>query len=203
MISIVDYGVGNLFSLKSSFDAIGEESVVTPDPEIIKASDKIVLPGVGAFRDAVEKLKNTGLGDVVVSEAGNGKPLLGICLGMQLLLDKSYEFGEYDGLGLVPGIVRPLEGYIPPGLKIPQMGWNALELKESCPVFADTKSGEYVYFVHSYWCDSPEKYVSAVCEYGKDVTAAVVNGNIYGCQFHPEKSGPAGLKILKAFCEEL
>ena len=203
MISIVDYGVGNLFSLKSSFDAIGEEAIVTGDPEIIRSSDKIVLPGVGAFRDAIAKLSSSGLGDVVISEAKSGKPLLGICLGMQLLLDKSYEFGEYEGLGLVPGVVRPLEGYIPEGLKIPQMGWNALQLKGSCPVFADTKNGEHVYFVHSYWCDCPEKYVSAVCEYGAEVTAAVMNGNVYGCQFHPEKSGPVGLRILKAFCKEL
>ena len=155
MISIVDYGVGNLFSLKSSFDAIGEEAIVTGDPEVIRSSDKIVLPGVGAFRDAIAKLSSSGLGDVVISEAKSGKPLLGICLGMQLLLDKSYEFGEYEGLGLVPGVVRPLEGYIPEGLKIPQMGWNALQLKGSCPVFENTKNGEYVYFVHSYWCDCP------------------------------------------------
>ena len=199
MISIVDYGVGNLFSLKSSFDAIGEEAVITGDAEIIRSSDKIVLPGVGAFRDAINKLNGSGLGSIVVSEAKAGKPLLGICLGMQLLLDKSYEFGEYDGLGLVPGSVRPLAGYIQEGLKIPQMGWNALQLRGECPVFADTKSGEYVYFVHSYWCDSPKEYISAVCEYGAEVTAAVQNGNIYGCQFHPEKSGPVGLRILKSF----
>ena len=203
MISIVDYGVGNLFSLKSSFDAIGEEAIVTGDPEVIRSSDKIVLPGVGAFRDAIAKLSSSGLGDVVISEAKSGKPLLGICLGMQLLLDKSYEFGEYEGLGLVPGEVRPLEGYIPQKLKIPQMGWNALQLKGSCPLFENTKNGEYVYFVHSYWCDCPEKYIGAVCEYGAAVTAAVMNGNVYGCQFHPEKSGPVGLRILKAFCKEL
>ena len=199
MISIVDYGVGNLFSLKSSFDAIGEEAVITGDASIIRASEKIVLPGVGAFRDAINKLNDSGLADFVVSEAKAGKPLLGICLGMQLLLDKSYEFGEYEGLGLVPGSVRPLAGYIPEGLKIPQMGWNALQLRGECPVFADTKSGEYVYFVHSYWCDSPKKYISAVCEYGAKVTAAVQNGNVFGCQFHPEKSGPVGLRILKSF----
>ena len=203
MISIVDYGVGNLFSLKSSFDAIDEEAVVTGDPEVIRSSDKIVLPGVGAFRDAIAKLSSSRLDDVVISEAKSGKPLLGICLGMQLLLDKSYEFGEYEGLGLVPGVVRPLEGYTPEGLKIPQMGWNALQLKGSCPVFENTKNGEYVYFVHSYWCDCPEKYIGAVCEYGAEVTAAVMNGNVYGCQFHPEKSGPVGLRILKAFCKEL
>ena len=199
MISIVDYGVGNLFSLKSSFDAIGEEAVITGDASIIRASEKIVLPGVGAFRDAINKLNDSGLADVVVTEAKDGKPLLGICLGMQLLLDKSYEFGEYEGLGLVPGSVRPLAGYIPEGLKIPQMGWNALQLRGECPVFADTKDGEYVYFVHSYWCDSPKEYISVVCEYGAEVTAAVQNGNVFGCQFHPEKSGPVGLRILKAF----
>ena len=201
MTAIVDYGVGNLFSLKSSFDALGIKAVVTGNAEDLRAADRIVLPGVGAFRDAIGKLKASGLSDVVVSEAKAGKPLLGICLGMQLLLEKSYEFGEYEGLGLVPGEVVPLSGYVPEELKIPQMGWNALELYGNSPIFKDTKAGEHVYFVHSYWCSSPKEYVIASCEYGAPVTAAVQNGNVFGCQFHPEKSGPAGLKILKAFSE--
>ena len=201
MIAIVDYGVGNLFSLKSSFDALKIPARISADEDFIRSADKIVLPGVGAFRDAIGKLKDSGLSGIVVSEAKAGKPLLGICLGMQLLLDKSYEFGEYEGLGLVPGEVRPLSGYVPGELKIPQMGWNALQLYGNSPIFRDTKAGEHMYFVHSYWCDSPEEYVIASCEYGAAVTAAVQNGNVFGCQFHPEKSGPAGLKILKAFDE--
>ena len=199
MIAIVDYGVGNLFSLKSSFDALGIEAEVTSDPVKIKSADKIVLPGVGAFRDAINKLNATGLGKLVVSEAKKGKPLLGICLGMQLLLDKSYEFGEYEGLGLIPGEVRPIAEVIPDGLKIPQMGWNALHFTNKSPVFENSIEGEYVYFVHSYYCKSPAEYVSAVTEYGADLTAAVQNGNVFGCQFHPEKSGPVGLKILNTF----
>ena len=199
MIAIVDYGVGNLFSLKSSFDAIGEDAVVSSDPDIINKADKIVLPGVGAFRDAIAKLDGSGLGRLVVSEARSGKPLLGICLGMQLLLNKSYEFGEYEGLGLIPGEVRSIADVIPNGLKIPQMGWNALHLHGNSPIFTDSREGEHVYFVHSYWCDSPSKYVIASCEYGAELTAAVQKDNVYGCQFHPEKSGPVGLKILRAF----
>ncbi|MBR5730347.1 MAG: imidazole glycerol phosphate synthase subunit HisH [Firmicutes bacterium] len=201
MTAIVDYGVGNLFSLRSSFDAIGVEAVVTSDPEAIRAAERIVLPGVGAFRDAAEKLRSTGLWDVVKEEAEKGKPLLGICLGMQMLLEKSYEFGEYEGLGLIPGCVRPLEGYIPEGLKIPQMGWNALKFTGGSGIFRDTKEGEYVYFVHSYYCDCPEEHIAAVTDYGAPVTASVRRGNVYGCQFHPEKSGDVGLAILRAFSE--
>jgi len=199
MIAIIDYGVGNLFSLKSSFEALGIEAEVSGDPEKIKAAGKIVLPGVGAFRDAIGKLRESGLDSLVLSEAAAGKPLLGICLGMQLLLDKSLEFGEYEGLGLIPGVVRPIADVVPEGSKIPQMGWNALKFKNSSPIFADSREGEYVYFVHSYWCDSPAENITAVCEYGADLTAAVQKGNVYGTQFHPEKSGPVGLKILKAF----
>ena len=200
MIAIVDYGVGNLFSLKSSLEAIGEDAVISGDPEVIRSAERIILPGVGAFRDAAERLKNTGLGRLVVSEAKLGKPLLGICLGMQLLLEKSYEFGIYDGLGLIPGEVRPIAEIIPEGLKIPQMGWNSLHFTGGCPLFGMSREGDYVYFVHSYYCRSPERYVSAVCDYGAAVTAAVWSDNVYGTQFHPEKSGPVGLKILKAFC---
>ena len=201
MIAIVDYGVGNLFSLRSSFDAIGVEAVVTSDPAVIEAAERVVLPGVGAFRDAAKKLRTTGLWDVVKNEAAKGKPLLGICLGMQMLLEKSYEFGEYEGLGLIPGSVVPLEGYVPEGLKIPQMGWNVLEFKNASGIFKNTKEGEYVYFVHSYYCDCPEEYVTAVTDYGASVTASVRRGNVYGCQFHPEKSGDVGLAILRAFSE--
>ena len=201
MIAIVDYGVGNLFSLKSSFESLGIDAKVTADPEEIKKAEKIVLPGVGAFRDAIGKLNGSGLGPLVVSEARAGKPLLGICLGMQLLLDKSFEFGEYEGLGLVPGEVRPIAEVIPEGLKIPQMGWNALHFTSPSPIFSRSKEGDYVYFVHSYYCKSPSAYVTAVTEYGGILTAAVRNGNVYGCQFHPEKSGPDGLEILKAFSE--
>ena len=201
MTAIVDYGVGNLFSLRSSFDAIGVEAVVTSDPAVIEAAERVVLPGVGAFRDAAEKLRITGLWDVVKNEAAKGKPLLGICLGMQMLLEKSFEFGEYEGLGLIPGSVVPLEGYVPAGLKIPQMGWNALEFKNASGIFKNTKEEEYVYFVHSYYCDCPEEYVTAVTDYGAPVTASVRRGNVYGCQFHPEKSGDVGLAILRAFSE--
>ena len=201
MTAIVDYGVGNLFSLRSSFDAIGVEAVVTSDPAVIEAAERVVIPGVGAFRDAAEKLRTTGLWDVVKNEAAKGKPLLGICLGMQMLLEKSYEFGEYEGLGLIPGSVVPLEGYVPKGLKIPQMGWNALEFKNASGIFKNTKEGGYVYFVHSYYCDCPAEYVTAVTGYGAPVTASVRRGNVYGCQFHPEKSGDVGLAILRAFSE--
>ena len=199
MIAIIDYGVGNLFSLRSSFDALGIEAKITADPEEIRNSDKIVLPGVGAFRDAINKLNTTGLGELVVSESRNGKPLLGICLGMQLLLDKSYEFGEYDGLGLVPGEVRPISEVISKDLKIPQMGWNALHFTNGSPIFKNSREGDYVYFVHSYYCKSPAEYITAVTEYDAELTASVQNGNVFGCQFHPEKSGPVGLRILKAF----
>ena len=201
MIAIVDYGVGNLFSLRSSFAALGVEAAVTGDPAAIRAAEKIVLPGVGAFRDAAAKLRETGLGELVAGQARAGKPLLGICLGMQLLLEKSYEFGEWDGLGLVPGAVRLIRDVIPAGLKVPQMGWNALRFTNPSPIFRDSRPGEYVYFVHSYYCDAPAEYVSAVTEYGAPLTAAVRRGNVYGCQFHPEKSGPVGLRILRAFSE--
>ena len=201
MIAIVDYGVGNLFSLRSSFAAIGVEAAVTGSAEEIRAAERVVLPGVGAFRDAAAKLAQTGLDALVVEQARAGKPLLGICLGMQLLLEESYEFGRWQGLGLVPGAVRPIADVIPAHLKVPQMGWNALRFTGESPIFRDTRPGEYVYFVHSYYCDAPAQYVSAVTDYGAPLTAAVRRGNVYGCQFHPEKSGPVGLRILKAFSE--
>ncbi len=201
MIAIIDYGVGNLFSLKSSFASLGIEAKVTADPAEIKKAERIVLPGVGAFGDAAEKLRTGGLWELVIDEAKSGKPFLGICLGMQLLLEESFEFGRHEGLGLVPGKVVPIANVIPAGLKIPQMGWNALKLTQDSPIFANTKQGEHMYFVHSFYCDSPAENVTAVCEYRADLTAAVQNGNVFGTQFHPEKSGPLGLKILKAFSE--
>ena len=201
MIAIIDYGVGNLFSLSSSFKAIGEETVVTGDANIIKSANKLVLPGVGAFGDAILKLREKNLETLIKEEALSGKPLLGICLGMQLLFDKSYEYGEWDGLGLISGEVIPMEGNLPENLKIPHIGWNALEFKAKSPIFKYINNGDCVYFVHSFYADNCENSLIAVTEYGKTITAAVQKNNIYGCQFHPEKSGSVGLKILKAFCE--
>ena len=201
MIAIVDYGVGNLFSLKSSFAAIGAETVLTPDPEVIKKADKILLPGVGAFGDAAEKLKKTGLGDLIIEEANKGKPLLGICLGMQLLFEKSYEYGEHEGLGLIKGEIRPIGDVIPANLKIPHIGWNALDFKGESPIFKYVKNGDFVYFVHSYYGANCDENVIATTEYGATLTAAVQNKNVFGCQFHPEKSGTVGLNILRGFCD--
>ncbi len=201
MLAIIDYGVGNLFSLQCSFKKIGVEAVVTKDADIIKNADRIILPGVGAFGDAAEKLRATGLVDVIKEQAQSGKPFLGICLGMQLLFDKGYEYGEHDGLGFIKGNVIPLEGKIPAELNIPHMGWNALSLDKNCPLFKYIEDGDCVYFVHSYFATDCDESVVATAEYGIPVTAAVGKGNIFGCQFHPEKSGETGLKILKAFCE--
>ncbi len=202
MVAIIDYGVGNLFSLKSSFDMIGAETVVTADPSVICSADRIVLPGVGAFGDAAEKLRSTGLASLIREEATGGKPLLGICLGMQLLFEKSFEYGEHEGLGLIPGAVTPMEGRIPSALKIPQIGWNALRIRRESPLLRYIKEGEHVYFVHSYSAVDCEDSVIADTEYGAYLTAAVARDNVFGCQFHPEKSGDVGLRILKAFCEE-
>lgn len=200
MIAIIDYGVGNLFSLSSSLKAVGADTVITGDPDKIKRADKLILPGVGAFGDAIGKLKAEGLEKIIKNEAENGKPLLGICLGMQLLFDKSYEFGEYDGLGLIKGNVVPMAGRIPESLKIPHIGWNALKIKKKIPAFSEIKDGDCVYFVHSFFADDCEESVAATTEYGIEITAAAANGNIVGCQFHPEKSGEIGLSILRAFC---
>ena len=199
MVAIVDYGVGNLFSLKSSFAAIGADAVVSADAAVLKAADQILLPGVGAFEDAAKKLQQSGLDAVVKEEAAAGKPLLGICLGMQLLFEKSYEYGCHDGLGLIPGIVKPIADVIPAELKIPHIGWNALHLCKASPLFSQIRQGDCVYFVHSYYAADCEENVIATVEYGAPLTAAVARGNIYGCQFHPEKSGSVGLNILKAF----
>ncbi|SFG29759.1 imidazole glycerol phosphate synthase subunit HisH [Oribacterium sp. WCC10] len=218
MIAIIDYGVGNLFSLKSSIASIGAEAVVTSEKEIIENADHVILPGVGAFGDAVQKLRDKGLFDFVKEQAATGKPFLGICLGMQLLFEKSYEYGEHEGLGLVPGVVRPIEGEIPENLDIPHMGWNSLHFIErnglsaaKCdafgapngrsPIFKDLKEGDHVYFVHSYAAFECVRNLTATAEYGSFLTAAVQNNNVFGTQFHPEKSGEVGLKILKAFAE--
>ncbi len=202
MIAIVDYGVGNLFSLDSSFHAIGAEVTVTSNPHEIQKADRIVLPGVGAFADAADKLRQSGLDQIIISETEQGKPLLGICLGMQMLFEKSYEYGEYKGLGLIPGSVRPIKNVIPSDLKIPHIGWNALHMtKPKDKIFRYINEGDCVYFVHSYYAADCDQYVIATAEYGKELTAAVRNKNVWGAQFHPEKSGKVGLAILKAFCE--
>lgn len=201
MIAIVDYGVGNLFSLESSFAAINEPVTVSADPDVLRKADKILLPGVGAFADAAEKLRTSGLDQLLKDFAASGKPLLGICLGMQLLFDRSYEYGCHAGLGLIPGDVVPMAGKIPQSLKIPHIGWNGLHFQKDCPLFSQLKEGECVYFVHSYYADNCREYVVATAEYGKELTAAVAKDNVFGCQFHPEKSGAAGLAILKAFAQ--
>jgi glutamine amidotransferase len=204
VIAIVDYGVGNLFSLRSSFKYIGQEAEVTGDPQKIRNSDKVLLPGVGAFEDAAKKLRESGLDTVVCGEAKKGKPLLGVCLGMQLLFDKSYEYGEHEGLGLIRGNVVSMEPVVPKGYKIPQIGWNGLIFpkdKPVSPLFKYIKEGDHVYFVHSYYAAECDDTVIAVTEYGAFLTAAVADDNVYGTQFHPEKSGDVGLNILRAFCE--
>ena len=202
MIMIVDYGVGNLFSLRSSFGSLGEQARVSGDPEEILNAEKIILPGVGAFGDAAEKLRSIGMDQALLAAARKGTPLLGICLGMQLLFDRSFEYGEHAGLGLIPGNVRPIADVIPSGLKIPHIGWNALRFHgPACPLFRDVREGECVYFVHSFYATDCEPFVTATAEYGADLTAAVRRDNVFGCQFHPEKSGGVGLRILKAFCE--
>ena len=200
MTLIVDYGVGNLFSLRSSFAAIGEEATVTADPSALDGATRIVLPGVGAFEDAMKKLRASGMADAVCRAAEKGTPILGICLGMQLLFEKSYEYGEHAGLGLIGGEVREIP--VPSDLKLPHMGWNALDFGErKHPLFRYVRQGDYVYFVHSYAATGCAPDVIARTEYGGAVTAAVAKGSVMGCQFHPEKSGDVGLRILKAFCE--
>lgn len=201
MIAVVDYGVGNLFSLKSSFASVGAEVLVTADRDEIAAADRIVLPGVGAFGDAMEKLRRFGLDETLKREAGAGKPLLGICLGMQLLFDRSFEYGEHRGLGLIRGAVRPISEAIPPGYKTPHTGWNVLRFRRRSPLLRYSSDGEYVYFVHSYYAAGCGDALIADTEYGAPLTAAVQEKNVFGCQFHPEKSGAAGLRILRAFAE--
>ena len=201
MIGIIDYGVGNLFSLCSSLKSIGAEVAVTSDPAVIEAADKLILPGVGAFGDAVKKLRDSGLYGILRMQAAAGKDIMGICLGMQLLFEKSYEYGEHQGLGLLKGKVVPMEGRIPQGLKIPHIGWNSLHFRRESRLFKYVKENECVYFVHSFYAEDCSDSIIATAEYGRELTAAVVCGNVMGCQFHPEKSGRVGLAILQAFCE--
>ncbi len=202
MVAIVDYGVGNLFSLRSSLSAIGAEVIVTSDIDELKNSDQIILPGVGAFEDAAKKLRDTGLDKVIKDLTSNGKPLMGICLGMQMLFDKSYEYGEHEGLGLIKGEICPIKYDVSSDLKIPHIGWNALKFKTNdSPIFKYINDGDCVYFVHSYYAKNCDNSVIATTEYGAELTAAVAKNNVFGCQFHPEKSGKIGLNILKAFVE--
>ena len=199
MIGIIDYGVGNLFSLCSSCKAIGQEAFVSGDASELAKADRLILPGVGAFEDAAKKLRDSGMADFVRAQADAGKPLLGICLGMQLLFERSYEYGCHEGLGLLKGQVVPMEGKLPKDLKIPHMGWNALEVKGG--KLLSGMNGQYVYFVHSFFAENCDDSLSAVTQYGIPITAAVEKGNVYGCQFHPEKSGNVGLSILRKFAE--
>ena len=195
MIAIIDYGAGNLFSVKNALDFLGFESKLTSSADDLKAADRLILPGVGAFPDAMRMLSESGLIDVIKEEVLK-KPLLGICLGMQMLFEKGYEFGETDGLGLIEGSVKLMT---PENLAIPQIGWNALEFNEPCRLLDNVENGDYVYFVHSFAAECPSEFVAAYCDYGMKVPALVQNGNVYGAQFHPEKSGETGLKMLKNF----
>ena len=201
MVAIVDYGVGNLFSLKCSLAAIGADVTVTADPEVLASADQILLPGVGAFGDAAAKLRVKGLDQVLIKLAKQGKPLLGICLGMQLLFERSFEYGEHEGLGLIKGSVVGMEGKLPAGLKIPHIGWNALHIQKDSPLLKNVKEGDCVYFVHSFYGEDCDEAVIATAEYGREMTAAVGCKNVFGCQFHPEKSGNVGLSILRAFLD--
>lgn len=201
MIAIINYGVGNLFSLASSLKYIGEECEITADPKKIMESDKIILPGVGAFGDAINKLKSNGLAELVTAQAKSGKPLLGICLGMQLLFEKSFEYGEHYGLGLIPGEIKLLTPEVMgEKLKVPHMGWNSLTFSKKSPLLKHIKEGDYVYYVHSYYAQAGD-YTTAYSSYANALISGVVqNNNIYGTQFHPEKSGDVGLAILRGFC---
>ncbi len=204
MLGILDYGVGNLFSIRSSLAVLGVDSIITADRDALTACSALILPGVGAFEKAAQKLRVAKLDTFLLSRVDAGVPLLGICLGMQMLFEKSYEYGVHDGLGLIPGAVRPIADVIPKGLKIPQIGWNGLIFPrehEKSRLYREIEEGKCVYFVHSYYADTPDRYISAKTEYGALLTASVERENVYGCQFHPEKSGNVGLKILRAFCE--
>lgn len=201
MIAVIDYGVGNLFSLVSSLRAVGAEAEVTSDPAVIRSAEKLILPGVGAFADAAAKLRQSGLHELIREEAAGGKELLGICLGMQLLFEVSEEYGEHEGLGLLHGRVVPMEGIIPPALKIPQIGWNQLHFVRQHRLLRYIRENDCVYFVHSYYAADCADSLVATTEYGAELTAMVARDNVMGCQFHPEKSGNVGLRILRAFCE--
>lgn len=204
MIAIIDYGVGNLFSLQSTLTYLGIDAVVTKDPQVIDKAEKLILPGVGAFADAIGKLREGGLDALLVAQAKKGKPLLGICLGMQMLFEKSFEYGERTGLGLIQGAVQDITPLIGEDCKVPHMGWNGLVFpknREKSVLYKEVVEGECIYFVHSYAAVECENNISAQTEYGGMLTASVERGNVYGVQFHPEKSGEVGLRILKAFCE--
>jgi len=201
MLAIVDYGVGNLFSLASSLKCIGAEHTIADRPQQLREADSIILPGVGAFADAARKLKESGMWDALLEEAGKGKPLLGICLGMQMLFEKSCEYGEHEGLGLIPGQVCPLSEDIAPGLKVPHIGWNRLDVLKDDPLFRYFERGSHVYYVHSFYAKNCGEWTLAASDYSIPVTGVVRRGNVYGAQFHPEKSGGAGLNLLRAFAE--
>ena len=201
MTGIIDYGVGNLFSLSSSMAAIGAETVITGDKEVLASCDRIILPGVGAFEDAIARLRAPGLDVFLHEQAAEGKPIMGICLGMQLLFEESHEYGCHKGLGLLKGKVVPMAGVIPADYKVPHMGWNALNIVKDHPLLANTPEGEHMYFVHSYYATDCEDSLIATAEYGAPLCAAVGKDNVCGAQFHPEKSGTAGLNMLKAFVE--
>ena len=196
MTAIIDYGAGNLFSVKNALDFLGIENKITNSPDDLRTADRLILPGVGAFPDAMRMLKESGLVEVIKEEVQK-KPLLGICLGMQMLFEKGYEFGETDGLGLIPGSVKLMH---PAGeLPVPHIGWNSLEFNEPCKLLDKCENGEYVYFVHSFAAECDSKNVAAYCDYGMKIPALVFEGNVYGAQFHPEKSGETGLNILRCF----
>ncbi len=201
MLAIVDYGVGNLFSLRSSLKYIGIDSTVTSDAEELRRADRIILPGVGAFGDAMQKLRDTGLDKVLIEQAENGKPLMGICLGMQMLFDSSCEYGNHKGLGLIDGDIISMKDTLDDSLMIPHIGWNALKVKKETPLLKYVNNGDHVYFVHSFYLPGENENAVAVTDYGKSITAAVAKDNVLGCQFHPEKSGEVGLMILRAFGE--
>lgn len=205
MIAIIDYGVGNLFSLTASLNYLGAETIVTNKREEIQAADRIILPGVGAFEDAIAKLEATGLVDTIVKETSVGKPLLGICLGMQLLFEESHEYGNHKGLGLIKGVIASIDEDLKEqnieGLKVPHIGWNALSFEENEPLFKYIKQGDCVYYVHSFYGKECRDSTIATSMYGIRITGAVRNSNVYGTQFHPEKSGDVGLNILRAFME--
>ena len=201
MIAVIDYGVGNLYSLSHSLAHIGAENIVTRDPEIIASADKLILPGVGAFEDARRKLDETGLTGLIVERAKSGTPLMGICLGMQMLFDKSYEYGEHEGLHLIPGEICPIEKDLSRPLKVPHIGWNTLNIVRPCLLTKYISEGDSVYYVHSYYAKNIGEALSASSEYDVTIPGIVTNGNVFGTQFHPEKSGEIGLRILKAFAE--
>jgi len=201
MIAIIDYGVGNLYSLSRSLDSLNLKNTVTRDGAALRSAERIILPGVGAFGDAMSKLADTGLIPILREMASAGVPLLGICLGMQLLFEKGYEYGGHDGLGLLTGEVRPMADALPPGLKVPHIGWNPLNIRRECPILKYVREGDCVYYVHSFHAVGCDDEIAATSEYGVPVAGVVQRGNVYGTQFHPEKSGPVGLSMLKAFGE--